>query len=132
MDKEIPVKCRKCKKAPRNCECVEYELVSVSEGHWRVLASNIATDPVRGQEARTWQPRANARVWRSPTYVDAYPVLNLTDPKLAAKVKEEIEAGTFNPFNYAEVENAKIPSFHKEHVRRFAFLRRAQRARIAA
>lgn len=125
-EKEIPVKCRKCRKSPKNCDCVEYELVSVSEGRWRVLASNIATEPVRGQEARTWQPRANARVWRSPTYVDGYIVLYLTDGLVAARVKEEIDSGEFNPFYYEGVYGARLPEFPKEIIRRFAFLRRAR------
>jgi hypothetical protein len=131
-EKELPAKCRTCKKAPKNCDCVEFVLRPTERG-MVVLADNIATEPVRGQESRTWQPRANARVWRSPTYVDGYPVLYLTDETLLDRVKAEIKAGSFNPFDYEEVGGANVPRFHKDLVRRFAFLRRArQRSRNSA
>lgn len=134
-EKEIPVKCKKCRKTPKNCDCAEYRVelaAGNSSAYAYVYADNVATEPTRGEQVGTWQPRANARIWRRPQYVDSIIVLYLHNAELYDRVKAEIEAGTFNPFNYKNVEGARVPDFPKENIRRFAFLRRAKQRALAA
>lgn len=131
---ELGVKCRDCKKSPRNCTCYEFRIQGV-DGKVCVYVDNVATEPVRGQEARTWQPRRNAKVWRSPTYVDAYgPVMYITDEAVLAEVDEKIKNGEFSLMDYKEREGCRVRNFERDLVRRMPFLRKArqQRAKVLA
>lgn len=129
---EPKVKCRSCKKSPRNCICYEFRIQGVNHQVY-VYVDNVATEPVRGQEARTWQPRRNAKVWRSPTYVDAYgPVMQITDETILAEIDEKIKNKTFYLMDYKDVEGCNVREFDRSLVRRLPFLRRArQRASVA-
>lgn len=128
-DSKYPVKCPDCKKTAKNCQCVEYVIVyDVETVKGQVFADNIATDPVRGQQVRVWQPRANARRWSSPTYVDGFLVLTFTGDANYDMIRHAVDAGTFNCFDFKDVEGCHVPAFHKDISRRFGFLRRGKDA----
>lgn len=121
---DYPVRCPDCRKTPRNCPCYEYRMAGIN-GQVGLFVDNVATEPVRGQEARTWQARRNARIWRAPTYVDEYgPIMYIKDEALLAEIDEKIKNRTFFVLDYEKREGCRVRKFERDLLRRLPFLRR--------
>lgn len=122
---DYPVRCPDCRKTPRNCTCYEYRVIKVEDSLWWVMVDAVATEPVRGQEARTWQARRNARIWRAPTYVDEYgPICYINDEALLAEINDKIKNRTFFVLDYEKREGCRVRKFERDLLRRLPFLRR--------
>lgn len=125
----IPVKCRTCKKTPKNCKCFEYRL-EIENNMVYLYVDNVATDPVRNEEVGTWQARRNARIWRRPQYVDGFGPILVFDRTDALNVQEEIDDGKFYLLNYENRDGYIIPRIEKGLKKRLGFLRKPRKSRL--
>jgi hypothetical protein len=131
----VQVKCKKCKKTPRNCRCFQYRieevytLVDGVEGKmWWLFVDNVATEPTRGEEVGTWQTRRNSKVYRRPQFVDGYgPIATITDEETLKLVEGAINDGTFFLDDFRETPGIRVAEFDRERRRRLPFLRKPRK-----
>lgn len=121
---DLITRCRSCRKKPANCHCYEYRL-EIENNRGIVYIDNLAMEPVRGEDTGTWQLRKNGRVWRRPTYVDAFgPICILDKVDMIAEAEQTISEGTFNVDNYKEVAGCRVTEYERDISRKLPFLRR--------
>lgn len=129
----MQVKCKTCKKTPRNCRCFEYRIVEMNkmgttEKFWWVFVDNVATEPTRGEEVGTWQTRRNSTIYRRPQFIDEYgPVATITDETAFKLIQEAITNGIFFLADFSEIDGVRIAEFDRDRRRRLPFLRKPRK-----
>lgn len=138
MKLDIEARCFTCRKKPTNCTCFEYRIKRIDKNHAAVFVDNCCAMPVNDDETGTWQPRANATLRRRAIYIDGFgPVLYINENEdhqiNRETVKVMIEEGTFHYDKFRGRAGFRVPTFDREVVRRYAFLRKPrQHKKIAA